>query len=146
MHSPKLIYLLLGSALTYADDSCSPRSRDLTVRTSSGAFTGFVNDSTPDVNQWLGIPYGVPPVNNRRFLPPEPAPYSGARDADSYQPICIQDSDVHSGVFWQLVTSFQNQDQQSEDCLYLNIWGPRNPVEQKSKAPTQKVPVIIWGQ
>jgi carboxylesterase type B len=109
----------------------------LTVKTTSGTYTGLVNSSTPDVNQWLGIPYAQPPVGARRFMPPERAPDYGHADAKAYKPICPQISGNRTGVFWELIPEFQNTDPQSEDCLYLNIWGPRKPVQKK-------VPVIIW--
>lgn len=110
--------------------------RSLTVKTTSGTYNGLVNSSAPDVRQWLGIPFGRPPLGARRFMPPERAPDHGARDAKAYKPICMQ-TGGRTGVFWELVPEFQNQDTQSEDCLYLNIWSPRKPVQKK-------VPVIIW--
>lgn len=147
----------------------------LTVKTSTGTFTGFVNETAPDVNQWLGIPYGQAPVGNKRFMPPEPAEHGGDLDATEYKPICLQQSGDRTGIFWELVPEFQNQDPQSEDCrkclrerisfcrllarcfrililavgsignentlltvvVFLNIWAPRKPVEEK-------VPVLIW--
>ena len=129
---PVLVAPLVGAAVTGRQ-----AGSDLTVKTSSGTFTGFVNASVPNVNQWLGIPYGLPPVGSRRFMPPEKAPNAGAKNATSYQPICMQDSGNHTGTFWELVPEFQNVDAQSEDCLYLNVWGPRKPVEKK-------LPVIVW--
>lgn len=128
------------------------------VKTSSGTFTGFVNTSSssvaPDVNQWLGVPFAQPPVGSLRFMPPQKLVSSGITNAISYKPICPQQSgDPPKGVFWELVPEFQNRDPQSEDCLYLNIWGPRKPVsvtnsvsEKKNKKKEKKklVPVIIW--
>jgi carboxylesterase type B len=136
-----LTALAAGSRLALAEDSCT--SADLTIRTTSGTYTGFVDPARPNVNQWLGIQFGAPPVGADRFMPPKPAPYSGSRDATSYKPICFQQSTIGQGVFWQLVPEFQNVDPQSEDCLYLNIWGPRKPVDA-ALVPAEKVPVIIW--
>jgi carboxylesterase type B len=136
------ITALAASRLAWAVDICA--DPDLTIRTTSGAFTGFVDPNVPNVNQWLGIPFAAPPVGAKRFMPPEPVNYTGAHDATSYKPICFQQSTIGQGVFWELVPEFQNTDPQSEDCLYLNIWGPRKPVDS-ALAPAAKVPVIIWG-
>ncbi|KAK4150340.1 acetylcholinesterase [Chaetomidium leptoderma] len=130
-------YILLGSLAGARDTSSERRECGLAVKTTSGTYTGLVNSTVPDVNQWLGIPYGQPPVGARRFMPPEKAPNYGTADAKAYKPICFQSSGSKTGVFWELVPEFQNTDPQSEDCLYLNIWGPRKPVQKK-------VPVIIW--
>jgi hypothetical protein len=138
------ITALAASGLAWADDTCPGGDLDLTVRTSSGTFRGFVDPKVSNVNQWLGIPFGAPPVAEKRFMPPEPANYSGAHDATTYKPICFQQSTLGQGVFWELVPEFQNTDPQSEDCLYLNVWGPRKPVDS-ALATARKVPVIIWG-
>lgn len=121
-----------------------PSDPQLTVKTTSGTFTGFVQNASsshPDVNQWLGIPYGAPPVGSLRFMPPQKAPDHGPADAKSYKPICPQNSGNKTGAFWELMPEFQNRDPESEDCLYLNIWAPRKPVGGKKK---KKVPVIVW--
>lgn len=138
------ITALAASGLAWADDTCPGGDLDLTVRTSSGTFRGFVDPKVSNVNQWLGIPFGAPPVAEKRFMPPEPANYSGAHDATTYKPICFQQSTLGQGVFWELVPEFQNTDPQSEDCLYLNVWGPRKPVDS-ALVTAGKVPVIIWG-
>jgi carboxylesterase type B len=111
----------------------------LTVNTTSGTYTGFINSSLPQAHQWLGIPFGMPPVGPLRFKAAKKAPNYGAHLATAYKPICIQNSDNTSGVFWTLVPEFQNTDAQAEDCLYLNIWAPRSSTVKK-----KKVPVIIW--
>jgi len=130
--------LVLASSVGAQDTSSGERPKPgLTVKTTSGTYTGLVNSTTPDVNQWLGIPYGRPPLGAGRFMPPEKAPNYGAADAKAYKPICFQNSGNKSTIYWQLLPEFQNRDPQSEDCLYLNIWAPRKPVEKK-------VPVIVW--
>jgi hypothetical protein len=128
------------------------KSNNLKARTHSGTFTGFVDPEVPDVNQWLGIPYGAPPTGDQRFLPPKPAAYAGEIAATGYKPICMQNggppsSGESGGVFWALVPEFQNQDPQSEDCLYLNIWGPKKSIGKGRRPKHQKkVPVIIWSE
>lgn len=120
-------------------------NKDLTIKTTSGTYTGLVNSSLPDVAQWLGIQYGRPPVGKLRFMPPERSVNHGpGLSARSYKPICMQDNGNKTGVFWEIVPEFQNQDQQSEDCLYLNIWGPRNAVARKALAKKDRLPVIVW--
>jgi carboxylesterase type B len=111
---------------------------ELTAATSSGIYTGFVDNAVPGVKQWLGIRYGKAPIGSKRFMPPEaavdPTTHYYARE---HKPICFQQSGDHTGLFWELVPEFQNQDPQGEDCLFLNVWAPKKPV-------AKKVPVLIW--
>ncbi|KAK1760073.1 acetylcholinesterase [Echria macrotheca] len=109
----------------------------LTVKTTSGTYTGLINATAPDVRQWLGIPFAQPPLGALRFLPPQKAPDYGAADAKAYKPICYQNSGNKTSLYWQLLPEYLNRDPESEDCLYLNVWAPRQPVEKK-------LPVIIW--
>ncbi|KAK4224257.1 acetylcholinesterase [Podospora fimiseda] len=114
-----------------------PKPPNLTVKTTSGKYTGFINSTAPDVRQWLGIPYAQPPLGSLRFMPPKKAPNYGVADAKAYKPICYQNSGPKTSLYWKLLPEYLNRDSESEDCLYLNIWAPKNPVEKK-------VPVIIW--
>ncbi|KAK3314881.1 Alpha/Beta hydrolase protein [Apodospora peruviana] len=136
-------FLDLAASLLLAPTAAAKDSSILTVKTTSGTYTGFVNSTTPDVNQWLGIPFGQPPVGSLRFMPPLKALDYGKADAGAYKPICMQDSGNRTGAFWELVPEFQNTDAQSEDCLYLNIWAPRKPVVDEGMKE-KKLPVIIW--
>jgi carboxylesterase type B len=136
----RVLFPLLGLASAQSQYPTSPITDSLlTVNTTSGSYTGFVNSSLPDVHQWLGVPFATPPVGALRFKAAEKAPYYGVRNATSYGNLCVQNSDTTSGVFWTLVPEFQNTDVQAEDCLFLNIWAPRTPAVKK-----EKVPVIIW--
>jgi carboxylesterase type B len=111
---------------------------ELTAVTTSGTYTGFVDDAVPNVKQWLGIRYGKAPIGSKRFMPPEAAVDNTTHYyAREYKPICFQQSGSHTGLFWELVPEFQNQDPQGEDCLFLNVWAPKKPV-------AKKVPVLIW--
>jgi carboxylesterase type B len=113
--------------------------KGLTVSTTSGIYTGFIDETVPGVKQWLGMRYGKAPIGSKRFMPPEAAEGSTIHQyAREYKPICFQQSGSHTGLFWQLVPEFQNQDPQGEDCLFLNVWAPQKPV-------SEKVPVLIWA-
>ncbi|KAK7184989.1 hypothetical protein DPSP01_002816 [Paraphaeosphaeria sporulosa] len=141
MHN-RILFSLLSTALAqYANNPYTQLDPLLAVNTTSGIYTGSVSPTQPNVHQWLGIPFGTPPVNSLRFLSAIPAPYypGGPHAAVNYKPICYQNSDTSSGVFWTLVPEFQNTDEQSEDCLYLNVWAPKKPAVEK-----KKVPVLIW--
>ena len=127
------------------------RANDLTARSKAGTFTGFVDPDVPDVKQWLGVPYGAPPVGDQRFLPPKPAAYAGELSTAAYKPICMQNGGPGPGVFWEVVPEFQNRDPQAEDCLYLNIWGPMKTLGGggsggRRQRRQKKVPVIIWSE
>jgi len=133
-----LLAMCLAGQTAQATTCNSSIDTELTVKTTSGIYTGFVDAAVPDVKQWLGIRYGKAPVGSKRFLPPQPADGSDVHHyAREYKTICFQQSGNHTGIFWELVPEFQNQDPQGEDCLFLNVWAPRKPV-------TKKVPVIIW--
>ncbi|KAM7191212.1 acetylcholinesterase [Naviculisporaceae sp. PSN 640] len=133
-----------GSSLLLAlTPAGSTSAGSLKVKTTSGTYTGLIDStSAPDVNQWLGIPYAQPPIGTLRFMPPEPAPdYGNSLTAQSYKPVCFQNSGAKSSIYWQLIPEFLNRDEESEDCLYLNIWAPRQPRDLNE---VKKVPVIIW--
>lgn len=42
-----------------------------TIKTSSGPVRGHAAAHESSVSAYLGIPYALPPVGNRRFMPPE---------------------------------------------------------------------------
>lgn len=138
-----LALLLLTTPLTLAQHPQAPSP--LTVKTTSGTYTGLLAPSLPSVHQWLGIPYARPPLGALRFMPPLPSIDHGPNlTATAYKPVCFQDSGNKTGIFWEVVPEFQNQDGQSEDCLYLNIWAPRPRGEVAVVERNELLPVIVW--
>ncbi|XP_054158657.1 neuroligin-4, X-linked-like [Oppia nitens] len=109
-------------------------------RSSTGS-SGFAQ--LGPVEAYFGIPYASPPTQTRRFMPPVTPPHwRGVRLANRPGPVCPQVlPDLGNGTTKQ-GQSAQRQDflrrvlpymrNQSEDCLYLNIYVPYNPGAQPS--------------
>jgi para-nitrobenzyl esterase len=91
-------------------------------------FRGHVEGN---VISYLGIPYAQPPVDALRLRAPQPfQPTSGVMDAYHFGAASIQT--IPPLVTW----IYPPQEQQSEDCLTLNVWTP-------SQNGTL-LPVIVW--
>ncbi|CAG9814314.1 unnamed protein product [Phaedon cochleariae] len=88
------------------------------------------------IEAFLGVPYATPPVQSNRFSPTRaPSPWEGVRVSDKAGPVCPQKlPDVANETaalermprgrleyLKRLLPYLQNQ---SEDCLYLNIYAP----------------------
>uniref|UniRef100_A0A336KRU7 CSON014905 protein n=1 Tax=Culicoides sonorensis TaxID=179676 RepID=A0A336KRU7_CULSO len=110
------------------------------VNTKYGAVSGTIlhleNRHLDAVEAFKGIPYASPPVGSLRFMPPVTgALWSGIKKADQFGPVCPQRfPDISNETaalermpkgrleyLRRLLPYLQNQ---SEDCLYLNIYGP----------------------
>ncbi|KAM8873999.1 neuroligin-1 isoform 1-T2 [Spinachia spinachia] len=105
------------------------------------------NEILGPVVQFLGVPYAAPPTGERRFQPPEPpASWPEIRNATHFAPVCPQSivegrlPDVMLPVWFTNsmdVVSTYVQDQ-SEDCLYMNIYVPTEDVKRISKECARK--------
>ena len=110
------------------------------VKTKQGSVKGVLvipsNRELQPVEAFLGIPYASPPVAALRFMPPvSPMPWHGVRLMDKYGPACPQTlPDVNNeqealrfvtrGRLQYLRRLLPYLRNQSEDCLYLNIYAP----------------------
>jgi para-nitrobenzyl esterase len=98
------------------------------VETTSGKIEGVFRKG---LYIFRGVPYAAPPVGERRWLPPGPAkPWGGVRPAKEFAPTAPQ-----SPMEIEFLEPPEKQ-QQSEDCLYLNIWTPG--------LDGAKRPVMVW--
>ncbi|KAJ9598804.1 hypothetical protein L9F63_026661, partial [Diploptera punctata] len=127
-----------SSASSSSSSSNTLSSR--TVRTKYGDVSGvivtFDSRHLEPVEVFRGIPYASPPTGNLRFMPPVTgALWSGVKMADHFGPVCPQRlPDISNETLAlkrmpkgrveylkRLLPYLRNQ---SEDCLYLNIYAP----------------------
>lgn len=118
------------AAMLTAPASAAPRSGTKLaaplVKTSNGELRGV---NSGQAQEFLGVPFAQPPVNNLRFRPPvPPLAWRGIRNAAQQAPACLQ---FAQGVLPPKVPT-------SEDCLYLDVYRPH--VSSK----TRKLPVMFW--
>lgn len=130
------------------------------VRTRQGPVQGIMlvpdNNILGDraVEAFLGVPYAVPPVGSLRFMPPvSPRSWeqSEVRRVSKFGPVCPQiipdlTNEKEALRFMTvgrrnyLMKLFNYLHDQSEDCLYLNIYAP----EMKNSVSTSRMPVIVF--
>lgn len=91
----------------------------------SGIIEGFLSEDG-SVEKYLGIPYAKPPVGSLRWKPPQkPEPWEGILKTQKY-----------GNEAMKYDTGWFDEDQLSEDCLYLNVWKP-------VKTGDESLPVLI---
>lgn len=134
-----LLALATDAVLGKGAGNCSD---SLTVRTSTGTFTGLIDPEFPNTRQWRAIPFAEPPVASRRWLPPQKLSSSPSEHhyATKFPPSCPQFVTAVESM-WNLpltkgnliYNGAQNDSSSlvgeatSEDCLYLAVWTPKGP-------------------
>ncbi|KAL6704031.1 hypothetical protein ACN47E_008795 [Coniothyrium glycines] len=117
--------------------------------TTSGPVEGTVKEATPNVAQYLGIPFAEPPVGARRWLPAvKKVRKNMTIDATELGLACPQfqaDKTVAPNLFLMDVPEFtiSPKKYQSEDCLTLAIWSPLKSSQIRYNK-TELLPVIVW--
>ena len=110
------------------------------IATKYGNLRGIVKtidyENLGDVEAFLGVPYAEPPVGSLRLMPPvTPAPWTDIRPVQNLSPVCPQRTpDIRNMTealqrmtlarYRQLERLLPHLEDQSEDCLYLNIYTP----------------------
>lgn len=115
-----LIFLSVESSLSH------------TVETPSGSIEGKTDRCDGiAVHSYLGIPYAKAPVGDLRFRRPVPyGKWNRTLQATALPPSCVQYS---TNPFpWKADKDL------SLDCLFLNIWAPKNA------SPRNKKTVMFW--
>ncbi|RLN38353.1 hypothetical protein BBJ28_00012282 [Nothophytophthora sp. Chile5] len=134
MLSPYLIAAtLLGVASVAAQDGCVDSSalqldNSTVIQTTSGPVQG-VNDPYIDgILTYKGIPFAASTEGEMRWTEPRvPEPWTDVLLAESYGPMCYQNS----------LPSNYLTSEMSEDCLNLNIW-------TSATSTDAALPVYFW--
>ncbi|XP_076391761.1 neuroligin-1 [Megachile rotundata] len=104
-----------------------------TVRTRYGTLRGVEARSSTSVETYYGVPYATPPIGALRYMPPvTPTPWRDIKVADTMPPACPQKPPKPDpsqprnkrAYLERLAPLLANQ---SEDCLYLNLYVPKPP-------------------
>ena len=113
-------------ALAAADASAANPFAQPLALTESGLASGTMVNG---VNEFLGIPYAIPPVGKLRWTPPKPFGFfkNGLLRATKFGSECTQPDG--SG---------------SEDCLYLNVYTPANEGRDLLPFGGRGLPVMVW--
>ncbi len=108
------------------------------IKTKYGAISGVPMDG---YIVYKGVPYAKPPVGELRWKrPQEPEPWEGVLPCDHFgniTPQVLPTADTPWGAMFykEFYSDPEFVPQQSEDCLYLNIWVPEQ---------AEKCPVAFW--
>jgi cholinesterase len=116
------------------------------VKTSSGPVKGHASSWQPDVSEYLGIPYALPPVGLLRWTTPRPFTGDTVIQAQKFG----YDCPANTGSTGELLASMGKKDissilgpllqvghEFSEDCLTINVW-TKPQTGEKAKA------VLLW--
>ncbi|XP_012341460.2 esterase FE4-like [Apis florea] len=105
------------------------------VTTKFGDITGLWSRSSRGrlVTHYLGIPYARPPLGDLRFRSPQPwdETWNGTFEATKNAPPCYQMSKDGNMIG-------------EEDCLYLNVYVPKE-ISEKEKKSGLPVMVYVYG-
>lgn len=108
----------------------SIQGRAALVEVADGRLRGEIRGG---VISFKGIPYGAPTGGSNRFIPPQPvAKWAGVRDATKLGHPCPQEN------LFKDYSAWFDPNEESEDCLYLNVWSPEHPKH------TGNLPVMVW--
>lgn len=126
----RVIFVLF--MLTVLECGGRTHAESIKIGTPLGELVGETVVSDNDIIAFKGIPYALPPIGELRWAPPKEAgKWSGVRVAKAYSPACMQQ-------LYPLGTSGPGAGaylQQSEDCLYLNVFISRTTLRSKEKRP-----------
>ncbi|KAK0753008.1 carboxylesterase [Schizothecium vesticola] len=153
LHQPFPFLLLLLLPTT-----ASTPSPHLTVKTPTGTFTALLDPLFPHVRQFRSIPYALPPLGSRRWLPPTAFPPSTRHTyTRRFPPSCPQYQPANISLWTSNISDFairlypsqsfnagavaQSSD---EDCLHLAIFSPVRPDNGSTAADTRALPVALF--
>jgi len=87
------------------------------------------------------VPFAAPPVGTLRWKAPQPVlAWTGIRRSDTTSAAWFQGNGPF-GIPGSI--PYQQNEAQSEDCLYLNVWTGAAPAAPAAPAATEKRPVML---
>uniref|UniRef100_A0A914DZG4 Carboxylic ester hydrolase n=2 Tax=Acrobeloides nanus TaxID=290746 RepID=A0A914DZG4_9BILA len=92
------------------------------IETKSGFVQGktFILVDGCEVDAFLGIPFGKPPIGELRFKKPEPSEkWDGVLDCTQFGPRCPHEDNIFERFTMEAMLLVK-----SEDCLRLNVFAP----------------------
>jgi para-nitrobenzyl esterase len=107
--------------------SAAASAEPVKLRTDAGVLVGTSEDG---VNMFKGVPFAKPPVGDLRWQPPQRTSWAGEREATQFALPCPQPINANGTSNGGGVSGAT-----SEDCLYLNVWAPKN---------ARNAPVMLW--
>ncbi len=97
------------------------------IQIDAGKISGVTLDPESGLQVFRGIPYAQPPIGDFRWRPPQSVDsWEGVRACYTFGPASIQKMGRNA------------TQEQSEDCLYLNVWTTRGGDR------SAKLPVMVW--
>jgi para-nitrobenzyl esterase len=96
----------------------------------------------PGIEVFRGIPFAAPPIGPLRWMPPQPRPTNPQQlTATRFAPACYQGEHI-TNWYQDVVQDFGGDPsvvkppKVSEDCLYLNLWRPKDE--------TAPLPIVVF--
>jgi hypothetical protein len=136
--SASILVVTCVSAEIIYDMTSREMTREIEIK--QGKLIGLMLELTSHTNLkpvevFLGIPYAAAPTGSHRFMPPgSPPQWMGVKSAHSFGPVCPQNLPNMNGKSRNSMSEgrirYLNRllpyllHNQSEDCLYLNIYAP----------------------
>lgn len=106
------------------------------IKVDGGLIDG--KDVSGGVEGWFGVPFAAPPVRDLRWRAPQPVKaWEGTYHADRFAPMCLQ------GLRSRTMNHYFGNEAISEDCLYLNVWAPKDAAAG-TRTGAGKLPVVVW--
>ena len=132
-----MIRYLIAILILFVTSSCSSISNfnepdaDIVIKSESGNYLGV---ESKDIYVFKGIPYAQPPVGDLRWKAPKNTILTNdVIDATEFKSECIQPAT-------EGLIPNRNVSVGSEDCLYLNIYIPKNQTDLNKN----QFPVMFW--